>query len=88
MLEQMLDRNRRELIDTARGPSETDARRRLVVSLTTPIGLIKHAAEAITAARRTRWAARRPDNEPRARAFDAQGPRLARAQSCAYCAGS
>ena len=46
MLEQMLDRNRRELIDTARGLSEADARRRLVVSLTTPIGLIKHAAAA------------------------------------------
>ena len=46
MLESMLDRNRRALIDTVRGLSETDARRRLVVSLTTPIGLIKHAATA------------------------------------------
>lgn len=46
MLESMLDRNRKALIDTARGLSETDARRRLVVSLTTPIGLIKHAATA------------------------------------------
>jgi hypothetical protein len=46
MLEQMLDRNRQALIDTARGLSEADARRRLVASLTTPIGLIKHAAVA------------------------------------------
>jgi hypothetical protein len=46
MLEHMLDRNRQALIDTARGLSETDSRRRLVASLTTPIGLIKHAATA------------------------------------------
>lgn len=46
MLENMLDRNRRALIDTAQGMSETDVRRRLVASLTTPIGLIKHAAAA------------------------------------------
>lgn len=46
MLEHMLDRNRLALIDTARGLSEADARRRLVTSLTTPIGLIKHAATA------------------------------------------
>ena len=46
MLEHMLDRNRQALIDTAKGLSETDARRRLVTSLTTPIGLIKHAATA------------------------------------------
>ncbi len=46
MLEHMLDRNRQALIETARGLSETDARRRLVTSLTTPIGLIKHAATA------------------------------------------
>jgi hypothetical protein len=46
MLEHMLDRNRQALIDTASGLSETDARRRLVTSLTTPIGLIKHAAAA------------------------------------------
>ncbi len=44
MLEHMLDRNRQALIDTARGLSETEARSRLVASLTTPIGLIKHAA--------------------------------------------
>jgi len=42
----MLDRNRLALIDTARGLSEADARQRLVASLTTPIGLIKHAAAA------------------------------------------
>jgi Protein of unknown function (DUF664) len=46
LLEQMLDRNRQALIDTARGLSEAEARRRLVVSVTTPIGLIKHAAFA------------------------------------------
>lgn len=46
MLEYMLDRNRQALIDSASGLSETDARRRLVASLTTPIGLIKHAATA------------------------------------------
>jgi Protein of unknown function (DUF664) len=46
MLEHMLDRNRQALIDTTRGLSEADARRRLVASLTTPIGLIKHAAVA------------------------------------------
>jgi hypothetical protein len=34
------------LIDTVRGLSEVDVRRRLVPSLTTPIGLIKHAAAA------------------------------------------
>ncbi|GAA5042864.1 hypothetical protein GCM10023318_03680 [Nocardia callitridis] len=46
VLENMLDRNRRELIDTARGLSESQARLRLVASLTTPISLIKHAAAA------------------------------------------
>jgi uncharacterized protein DUF664 len=46
MLEHMLDRNRQALIDTVQGLSEVDARRRLVASLTTPIGLIKHAATA------------------------------------------
>lgn len=46
ILENMLDRNREALIETARGLSETDARRRLVTSLTTPISLIKHAAAA------------------------------------------
>ena len=42
----MLDRNREALIETARGLSEADARRRLVASLTTPISVIKHAAAA------------------------------------------
>lgn len=46
VVEHMLDRNRKALVDTARGLSEADARRRLVVSLTTPIGLVKHAAAA------------------------------------------
>jgi hypothetical protein len=46
MLENMLDRNRAALIDTVRGLSEGEARRRLVPSLTTPIGLLKHAAVA------------------------------------------
>ncbi|MGP4014561.1 DinB family protein [Saccharopolyspora sp. 5N708] len=42
----MLDRNRAELINTVRGLSEEDTRRRLVASMTTPIGLLKHAAVA------------------------------------------
>jgi hypothetical protein len=46
ILENTLDRNRAALIDTVRGLSESDARCRLVVSLTTPISLIKHAAAA------------------------------------------
>ncbi len=46
IIENMLDRNREALIDTVRGLSEIDARQRLVVSLTTPISLIKHAAAA------------------------------------------
>jgi hypothetical protein len=46
ILENMLDRNREALIETVRGLSDTDARRRLVASLTTPISLIKHAAAA------------------------------------------
>jgi hypothetical protein len=46
IIENMLDRNREALIETVRGLSETDARRRLVTSLTTPISLIKHAAAA------------------------------------------
>ena len=46
VIENMLDRNRAALIETARGLSEGDARRRLVPSLTTPISLIKHAAAA------------------------------------------
>ncbi|WP_280408293.1 DinB family protein [Nocardia brasiliensis] len=46
LIENMLDRNREALIETVRGLSEADARRRLVPSLTTPISLIKHAAGA------------------------------------------
>ncbi len=46
IIEHMLDRNREALIETIRGLSEVDARRRLVASLTTPISLIKHAAGA------------------------------------------
>jgi hypothetical protein len=46
LLEATMDRNRRAVIDTARGLSETEARERLVTSLTTPIGLVKHAAMA------------------------------------------
>jgi hypothetical protein len=46
LLESMFDRNRAELANTLRGLSEQDARRRLVASVTTPIGLVKHAAVA------------------------------------------
>ena len=46
LLENMLDRNRAALIDTVRGLSDAEAHRRLVPSLTTPIGLLKHAAFA------------------------------------------
>jgi len=46
VIEGMLDLNREALIDTVRGLSDADARRRLVASLTTPISLIKHAAGA------------------------------------------
>jgi len=46
LLENMLDYNRAALIETVRGLSEAQARRRLVASATTPIGLIKHAAAA------------------------------------------
>ena len=46
LLENMLDRSRAALIDTVRGLSDEDARRRLVASLTTPISLLKHAAAA------------------------------------------
>ncbi|QFU86827.1 DinB family protein [Amycolatopsis sp. YIM 10] len=46
VIEDLLDRNRDALIETARGLSEADARRRLVASLTTPISLLKHAAAA------------------------------------------
>jgi hypothetical protein len=46
LLESALDRNRAELVNTVRGLSDADARRRCVGSMTTPIGLIKHAAVA------------------------------------------
>jgi hypothetical protein len=46
LLDSMLDRNRAELISTVRGLSEEDARCRRVASMTTPIGLLKHAAVA------------------------------------------
>ena len=46
VIENMLDGNREALIETVRGLSDADARRRLVASLTTPISLIKHAAAA------------------------------------------
>ncbi|MFI8975651.1 DinB family protein [Nocardia asteroides] len=46
LLETMIDQARTDLIGTVRGLSESDARRRLVPSLTTPITLIKHAAYA------------------------------------------
>lgn len=46
LLESTLDRNRAELINTVRGLSDADARRRCVASMTTPIGLLKHAAVA------------------------------------------
>jgi hypothetical protein len=46
LLDSMLDRNRAELVNAVRGLSEADARRRLVTSMTTPIGLLKHAAVA------------------------------------------
>lgn len=46
LLESALDRNRAELVNTVRGLPEVDARRRLVASMTTPVGLLKHAAVA------------------------------------------
>ncbi|WP_459547357.1 DinB family protein [Nocardia sp. X0981] len=46
VLEALLDQARADLIDTVRGLSESEARTRLVPSLTTPITLIKHATFA------------------------------------------
>jgi Protein of unknown function (DUF664) len=43
-LEAFLDDNRDELVETVRGLTEEQARRRLVPSLTTPLGVLKHAA--------------------------------------------
>lgn len=42
-LENFLDMIRSELVDTLRGLTEEQARRRLVPSLTTPLALMKHA---------------------------------------------
>ncbi|MFC6157859.1 DUF664 domain-containing protein [Kribbella sp. NPDC058693] len=41
-LEAFLDSHRQVTVDKLRGLSEADARRRLVPSATTPIGLVKH----------------------------------------------
>ncbi|MFK0294430.1 DinB family protein [Streptomyces sp. NPDC090442] len=46
LLEYLLDHVRAELIDTVRGLSEAEARHRRVPSMTTSIGLVKHAAFA------------------------------------------
>ncbi len=46
LLENMLDYNRAALVEAVQGLTEEGARRRLVASATTPIGLIKHAAAA------------------------------------------
>lgn len=45
-LEEFLDANRDELVETLDGLSEEQARRRLVPSLTTPLGLVKHVTWA------------------------------------------
>ena len=45
-LEQFLDSNREELVETVAGLTEGQARRRLVPSLTTPLGLLKHVTWA------------------------------------------
>jgi hypothetical protein len=42
-LEAFLSDNREELIETLEGLTDEQARRRLVPSLTTPLGLVKHA---------------------------------------------
>ena len=44
LLEEMLDDNREELIACVQGLSETDARSRLVPSLTSPLSLLRHVA--------------------------------------------
>lgn len=44
VLEVFLDQHREELAATLVGLTEEQARRRLVTSLTTPLGLLKHAA--------------------------------------------
>jgi hypothetical protein len=45
-LDQFLDTNRGELVETLLGLTEEQARRRLVPSLTTPLGLLKHVTWA------------------------------------------
>lgn len=45
-IEQFLDRNREELVAAVSGLTEVQARRRLVPSLTTPLGLLKHVTWA------------------------------------------
>jgi hypothetical protein len=45
-LEAFLDTNRDELVETLDGLTEEQARRRLVPSLTTPLGLVKHVTWA------------------------------------------
>jgi hypothetical protein len=45
-LEQFLDTNREELVETLDGLTEEQARRRLVPSLTTLLGLVKHVTWA------------------------------------------
>ncbi|MFT4216134.1 MAG: DinB family protein [Micropruina sp.] len=46
LLEAMLDECRADLVRCVAGLSDADARRRLVPSLTTPLGLLTHAAAA------------------------------------------
>ena len=45
-VEQFLDTNRDELVEAVAGLTEEQARRRLVPSLTTPLGLLKHVTWA------------------------------------------
>ena len=45
-VEQFLDTNRDELVEAVEGLTEEQARRRLVPSLTTPLGLLKHVTWA------------------------------------------
>ena len=46
LLEAVLDESRTELVRCIEGLNDADARRRLVPSLTTPLGLLTHAAAA------------------------------------------
>src|SRR3954465_10798269 len=45
-VEAFLDSNRDDLVETVEGLTEEQARRRLVPSLTTPLGLVKHVTWA------------------------------------------